>query len=103
MRVRVGDVIEPAALRCNVAYREFFDSMKLVSRGINKPHNYEPKVYRSEQYNCQMNELMFQAGIKGMSERSKLIPCIIYNMKAKTLVQVKLPPIPHSPKKLSAG
>ena len=36
---------------------------------------YEPKVYRSEQYNCQMNELMFQAGVKGMSERSELIPC----------------------------
>ena len=31
MRVRVGDVIEPAALRRNVAYREFFDK---VSRGI---------------------------------------------------------------------
>ena len=28
MRVRVGDVIEPAALRRNVAYREFFDSIK---------------------------------------------------------------------------
>ena len=39
---------------------------------------YEPKVYRSEQYNCQMNELMFQAGVKGMNERSELIPCIIY-------------------------
>ena len=25
-----------------------------------------------------MNELMFQAGVKGMSERSELIPCIIY-------------------------
>ena len=24
---------------------------------------YEPKVYRSEQYNCQMNELMFQVNI----------------------------------------
>ena len=23
-----------------------------------------------------MNELMFQAGVKGMSERSELIPCI---------------------------
>ena len=33
---------------------------------------------RSEQYNCQMNELMFQAGVKGMSERSELIPCILY-------------------------
>ena len=28
MRVRVEDVIEPAALRRNVAYREFFDSIK---------------------------------------------------------------------------
>ena len=66
--MRVGDVIEPAALRRNVAYREFFDSIK-----------YEPKVYRSEQYNnCQMNELMFQAGAKGMSERSELIPCNYY-------------------------
>ena len=25
-----------------------------------------------------MNELMFQAGVKGMSERSELIPCIYY-------------------------
>ena len=25
-----------------------------------------------------MHELMFQAGVKGMSERSELIPCIIY-------------------------
>ena len=25
-----------------------------------------------------MNELMFQAGVKGMSERSELIPCINY-------------------------
>ena len=33
-------------------------------------------IYRSEQYNCQMNKLMFQAGVKGMSERSELIPCI---------------------------
>ena len=35
-------------------------------------------IYRSEQYNCQMNELMFQAGVKGMSERSELIPCNNY-------------------------
>ena len=28
MRVRVGDVIELAALRRNMAYREFFDSIK---------------------------------------------------------------------------
>ena len=26
-----------------------------------------------------MHELMFQAGVKGMSERSELIPCIYYN------------------------
>ena len=25
-----------------------------------------------------MHDLMFQAGVKGMSERSKLIPCIEY-------------------------
>ena len=25
-----------------------------------------------------MHELMFQAGVKGMSERSELIPCILY-------------------------
>ena len=68
MRVRVGDVIEPAALRRNVAYCEFFDK---VSRGI----HVNTTMYRSEQYNCQMNELMFQAGVKGMSERSELIPC----------------------------
>ena len=52
MRVRVGDVIEPAALRRNVQYK--------VLRGINDHTTiYEPKVYsyRSEQNNCQMNEL----------------------------------------------
>ena len=38
-------------------------------------------VYRSEKYNCQMNELMFQASVKGMSERSELIPCILYKYK----------------------
>ena len=27
-----------------------------------------------------MHDLMFQAGVKGMSERSKLIPCIEYNV-----------------------
>ena len=37
-----------------------------------------PRYYRSEQYNCQMNELIFQAGVKGMSERSELIPCNYY-------------------------
>ena len=25
-----------------------------------------------------MHELMFQAGVKGMSERSELIPCTVY-------------------------
>ena len=25
-----------------------------------------------------MHELMFQAGVKGMSERSELIPCIVH-------------------------
>ena len=33
-RARVGDVIEPAALRRNGAYREFFNSI-IVSRKIN--------------------------------------------------------------------
>ena len=71
----IRDVIEPAALRHNVDYREFFDSTCIykVSRGIND----HTTIYRSEQYNCQMNELMFQAGVKGMSERSELIPCIL--------------------------
>ena len=27
-----------------------------------------------------MHELMFQAGVKGMSERSELIPCIIQEL-----------------------
>ena len=35
---------------------------------------------RSEQYNCQMNVLIYQAGVKGMSERSELIPCHIYKI-----------------------
>ena len=70
MHVRVG---EPAALRRNMASREF--------NSINF-HEYitttmdGPKVYRSEEYNCHINELMFHVG-KGMSKRSKLIPCII--------------------------
>ena len=83
MRVRVGDVIEPAALRRNVQYK--------VLRGINDHTTiiYEPKVlYRSEQNNCQMNELMFQAGVKGMSERSELIPCIII------IISLVLSPLP---------
>ena len=72
MRVRVGDVIEPAALRRNVQFK--------VLRGINDHttiYDSTQGMYRSEQNNCQMNELMFQAGVKGMSERSELIPCII--------------------------
>ena len=59
MRVRVGYVIEPVALRCNVAYHEL-------------PNNYGPKVYRSEQYNCQMNELMFRAGTCKRNELASL-------------------------------
>ena len=42
-------------------------------------------MYRSEQYNCQMNELMFQAGVKGTSERSELIPCLLYYYIGKML------------------
>ena len=44
MRVRVGDVIEPAAPRrnANVAYREFLDSIK-VSRGINDHTTRNPR------------------------------------------------------------
>ena len=78
MRVRVGDVIEPAALRRNVAYREFFNS---ISFAKNKSYHttMDPRyIYRSEEYNYQMNELMFQAGVEGMSERSELIPCTNY-------------------------
>ena len=58
MRVRVGDVIEPAALRRHVAYREFstIEWNKL-------PHNYEPKVYS--------NELMFQAGGPSRCKRNE--------------------------------
>ena len=39
------------------------------------------KVYRSEQYNCKMNELMFQQpGVKGMSSLRSLIPCNKYHV-----------------------
>ena len=79
-RARVGDVIEPAALRRNGAYREFFNSI-ILSRKINYHTTLDPRyiyIYRPEEYNCQMYELMFQAGVKGMSERSELIPCNVY-------------------------
>ena len=35
--LHVGDVIEPAALRRNVAYREFFDSIKAGSQYDARP------------------------------------------------------------------
>ena len=74
MRVRVSDVIEPAALRraatwpiVNFNFRQY-----KVSRGINDhTMRYEPKVYRSEQYNCQMNELMFNSSRCKRNERAK--------------------------------
>ena len=82
MRVRVGDVIEPAALRRTATWPivNFSTVQYKVSRGINHhTMRYEPKVYRSEQYNCQMNELMFQAGVKGMSfARSFLVYIYVY-------------------------
>ena len=46
MRVRVGDVIEPATLRRNMAYREFFDSIIIVSRGINYHTTIDPRYIR---------------------------------------------------------
>ena len=39
-------------------------------------------IYKPEEYNRQMNEVV-QAGVKGMSERSELIPCNIYSYSAK--------------------
>ena len=30
-----------------------------------------------------MHELMFQAGVKGMSERGELIPCIYYSERSE--------------------
>ena len=74
----LGYIIEPVALRGgrNVSY------LYKNSRRINYYTTiYGPKVYKPGEYNCQMNELMFQAGpigVKGMSERSELTPCI-YN------------------------
>ena len=61
-------VIEPAAQRRNVTY-----------------HNIESKVDLESNY-LFMPELMFQAvsrceSLKGMSERSELIPCIHYSFK----------------------
>ena len=50
----ISDVIEPVALRRNVAYGEFLDSIKNFAK--NKlPHNY---VYKPEEYNCQMKEMV---------------------------------------------
>ena len=53
---------------------------KISRSKLSHAHNSGAKIYRSEGYNnCQMHELMFQAGVKGMRERSELIPCIHYN------------------------
>ena len=38
-----------------------------------------------------MHELMFQAGVKGTSERSELIPCINYKVFTHTLVYHTFP------------
>ena len=56
-----------------MAYHEFFNSIKFRVKIITI-------LPRSEEYNCQMHELMFQAGVRGMSERSKLIPCHYTNV-----------------------
>ena len=70
-RACVGDIIEPAALRRNGAYVNF---QQYNSFAYNKlPYNFGPKVYRLEEYNCQMYELMFQAGVKGMSSLRSLV------------------------------
>ena len=37
-----------------------------------------------------MHELMFQTGVKGMSERSELIPCNIYIYIYKWLLLVEI-------------
>ena len=38
-----------------------------------------------------MHELMFQAGVKGMSKRSELIPCIYCKNRRVSLTQRGLP------------
>ena len=65
---------EPATLRRNVAYSEFFNSIKFRVELITIQLCTQG---RSEEYKCQIHELMFQADVKGMSERSELIPCNI--------------------------
>ena len=65
MRVRVGDVIEPAALR-RAATWPIVNFFEYISHGINDHTTMNPRY---------IDELMFQAGVKGMSERSELIPC----------------------------
>ena len=52
--MRIGDVIEAVALRRNVAYREYFDSIKF-SRRINYHTTMDPMY---EEYNCQMKEVV---------------------------------------------
>ena len=42
MRVRVGDVIKPAVPRHNVAYREFFNSIKFHVK-YKLPYNFGPQ------------------------------------------------------------
>ena len=71
----LGYVIEPVALRrgCNVS----FDSIKFAKNEL--PHNYGPKVYKPEEHNCQMNELMFQAGPRcKRNERAKRAHSLYY-------------------------
>ena len=79
MRVRVGDVIEPAAL-CST-----WPIVNFSTVGELNHHNNNIIIIiqlwtqdlKSSYNNCRMHELMFQAGVKGMSKRSELIPCIL--------------------------
>ena len=54
VRALVMYIIEPVALHRNVAYHEFFNSIKFTI------------LPKSLEYDCQLHELMFQAGVKGM-------------------------------------
>ena len=52
-------------LSCNMAYREFFNSIKF--------REFDTAQYRSDKYNCQMHELMFQAGVKEIKTQTMSI------------------------------
>ena len=64
---------EPAVLRRNIAYSEFLNNIKFRVKYI----TIQLWPQGRSEVRC-IHELMFQAGVKGMSGQRKLIPCNYY-------------------------